>query len=80
MSLKEISKELFTRYGLNDIEIRIFIAYLGLPQTTSSMISEYLGISYEEVKIATEKLVEIGFVKPVLFLQLDLYNKLFTNL
>ncbi len=65
MSLKEISKELFTRYGLNDVEIRIFIAYLGLPQTTSSMISEYLGISYEEVKVATEKLVDIGFIKEI---------------
>ncbi|MHA1728573.1 MAG: helix-turn-helix domain-containing protein [Promethearchaeota archaeon] len=65
MSLKEHTKEIFSRYGLNDSEIKVLLAYLGLSQATCSLISEFLKIEYEEVKTITEKLVQEGFLKEI---------------
>jgi DNA-binding MarR family transcriptional regulator len=82
MSLKEESKGIFTRYGLNDQEISILLAYLGIPQATTSMISSYLRLDYEATKATTEKLVKGGFLKEIdgevkRYLPLEPYFSLF---
>ena len=68
MSLKEITKELFTRYGLTEKEINVYIKYLGVPQATISEVFMYFEegeIEYSEVEEITNKLVESNFLEKV---------------
>ena len=83
MSLKEESRGIFTKYGLTDEEINVYLIYLGNPQTTISFVSELGEIKYENVKVITEKLLSEGFIKEIKtdvgisrFLPLEPYLKL----
>ncbi|MHA1804874.1 MAG: hypothetical protein ACTSU4_10150 [Promethearchaeota archaeon] len=91
MSLKEFSKEIFTRYGLNDQQIRIYLGYLRVPRATPSqvylMFSEEDGIDYETVVETTNFLEEKGFLKKIegaisglnRYIPLEPYFELFVN-
>lgn len=82
MSLKQETNEIFTRYGLNDQEVKILLAFLGNPQATISMIAGLLEIDYETVKNTAVKLVKEGFIAEVSgiiprFIPLEPYFTLF---
>ena len=70
MSLKEFTKEIFTRYGFTEEQINVYIVYLRVPRATSSEV--YLSLSedhpeltYEIVLEITNWLVEKDFLKKV---------------
>ena len=90
MSLKEIgerTKELFTRYGLTEEEISVYIKYLGVPQATISEVYMYFEegeIEYSEVEEITKKLVESNFLQKVegivdRYVPLEPFFELFTS-
>jgi hypothetical protein len=87
MSLKEITKEVFTRYGLNEEDISVYIKYLGVPQATISEVLMYFeegSIEYSRVEEITNKLVENNFLKKIegivdRYVPLEPYFELFTN-
>ncbi|TFG02798.1 MAG: hypothetical protein EU540_00870 [Promethearchaeota archaeon] len=87
MSLKETSKELFTRYGLTEEEISVYIKYLGVPQATISEVFMYFEegeIEYSEVEEITKKLVESNFLQKVegivdRYVPLEPFFELFTS-
>jgi len=70
MSLKEFTKEIFTRYGFTEEQINVYIVYLRVPRATSSEVYLSLAeahpeITYEGVLDITNWLVEKGFLKKV---------------
>lgn len=70
MSLKEITKEIFTRYGFTEEQILVYLVYLRVPRATASevyltLMEEHEGFTYESVLQITEWLVEKGFLKKV---------------
>jgi len=87
MSLKEISKEVFTRYGLTEEEIGVYIKFLGIPQGTISEVFMYYeegAIEYSKVEEITQKLVENNFLKKVegivdRYIPLEPFFELFTD-
>ncbi|MHA1725211.1 MAG: hypothetical protein ACTSYC_10420 [Promethearchaeota archaeon] len=91
MSLKEFSKEIFTRYGLNDQQIQIYLGYLRVPRATPSqiylMFLEEDGIDYETIVETTNFLEEKGFLKKIegaisglnRYIPLEPYFELFVN-
>ena len=87
MSLKEISKEVFTRYGLTEDDINVYVKYLGVPQCSISeafMYFEEGTIEYSKVEEITQKLVENNFLKKVegivdRYIPLEPYFELFTD-
>ena len=87
MSLKEFTKEVFTRYGLTEDDIKVYLMYLRTPRATIS--EAYLSfeegeIEYARVEQITNMLVEKGFLKRISgivdrFIPLEPYFELFTN-
>jgi hypothetical protein len=87
MSLKEFTKEVFTRYGLTEDDIKVYLAYLRTPMATLS--EAYLSveedeIEYERVEQITQMLVEKSFLKRIegivdRFIPLEPYFELFVN-
>jgi gas vesicle protein len=87
MSLKEFTKEVFTKYGLTDEEINVYLKYLGVPMCTMSEAYMYYGegeIEFSKVEEITQKLVENNFLKKVegivdRYIPLEPYFELFTD-
>ena len=87
MSLKEFTKEVFTRYGLTEDDIKVYIRYLRVPRATMSEV--YLSFEEEEIEYAkveevTNKLVESKFLLKVdgiveRYIPLEPFFELFTN-
>ncbi|MFW9947893.1 MAG: hypothetical protein ACFFDX_13800 [Candidatus Odinarchaeota archaeon] len=70
MSLKEITKGIFTRYGFTEEQILVYLVYLRVPRATASevfltLVEENEAFTYESVLQITEWLVEKGFLKKV---------------
>ena len=88
MSLKEFTKEIFTREGLNEDDINVYLRFLRIPRATISQVWLSLGEEYEEkyeqVQEITEKLIEKGFLKKIegivdRYIPLEPFFELFTN-
>jgi hypothetical protein len=89
MSLKEFTKEVFTRYGFTEEQILIYLGYLRVPRATSSEVyltlsEEYEELTYEKVLEDTNQLVEKGFLKHVpgivdRYIPLEPFFELFTS-
>ena len=87
MSLKEFTKEVFTRYGLTEDDMKVYLMYLRTPRATVS--EAYLSfdegeIEYTRVEEITNMLVEKKFLKQIdgivnRYLPLEPYFELFTN-
>ncbi len=70
MSLKEFTKEIFTRYGFTEDQINVYIVYLRVPRATASEVylslaEEHPELTYESVLEITDWLVEKSFLKKV---------------
>ncbi len=70
MSLKEFTKEVFTRYGFTEEQINVYIVYLRVPRATSSEVylsltEDHPDLTYEIVLEITNWLVEKDFLKKV---------------
>ena len=86
MSLKEFTKEVFTRYGLTEDDIKVYLGYLRVPRATMSEV--YLSfeegeIEYAKVDEITKKLIESKFLLKVegivdRFIPLEPFFELFT--
>ncbi|MFX1328450.1 MAG: hypothetical protein ACFE91_10005 [Promethearchaeota archaeon] len=89
MSLKDFTKEIFTRYGFTEDHINIYLVYLRVPRATSSevymtLVEENESLQYETVIEITNWLVEKGFLKRVegiidRYIPLQPYFELFIN-
>jgi hypothetical protein len=89
MSLKEFTKEIFTRYGFAEDHINVYLAYLRVPRATVSEVfltlaEEHEELEYENVVEITDWLVENGFLKRIegiipRFIPLEPFFELFTN-
>ncbi|MHA2280957.1 MAG: hypothetical protein ACXAC5_08905 [Promethearchaeota archaeon] len=89
MSLKEITKEVFTRYGFTEEHINTYLTYLRVPRATISEVFMTLGekdenLQYQTIQEITEWLVERGFLKMVegivpRYIPLEPFLELFTN-
>ncbi len=89
MSLKEFTKEVFTRYGFTEEHINIYLAYLRVPRATISEVymtlgEDHEGLDYKTVLEITEWLEERGFLKKIegivsRYIPLEPFFELFTN-
>ena len=89
MSLKDFTKEVFTRYGFTEDHINIYLVYLRVPRATPSevymtLVDENEELKYETVLEVTNWLVEKGFLKRVegivdRYIPLQPYFELFTS-
>jgi len=89
MSLKEFTKAVFTRYGLSEEHINIYLVYLRVPRATISEVFMTLAVENEELKYETvveitDWLVEKNFLKRIegivpRFIPLEPFFELFTN-
>jgi len=89
MSLKEYTKEIFTRYGFTEEQILVYLVYLRVPRATSSevylhLMEEHEELNYEKVLEITEWLVEKGFLKKISgivdrFIPLEPFFELYTK-
>ncbi|MFX0021937.1 MAG: hypothetical protein ACFE9S_06395 [Candidatus Hermodarchaeota archaeon] len=89
MSLKDFTKEVFTRYGFTEEHINIYLVYLRVPRATPSEVFMTLtegneALTYETVLEVTNWLVEKGFLKRVegivdRYIPLQPFFELFTN-
>ncbi len=89
MSLKEFTKEIFTRYGFTEDDINVYLGYLRVPRATISEVWMHISEDNEEMDLArvteiTNMLEEKGFVKKVgglidRYIPLEPYFELFTT-
>ncbi|NVM36778.1 MAG: hypothetical protein HWN81_14375 [Candidatus Lokiarchaeota archaeon] len=89
MSLKNFTKEIFTRYGFTEDHINIYLVFLRVPRATTSEVymtlaEEHEDLTYETVLEITNWLVEKGFLKRIegiieRYIPLQPYFELFTN-
>ena len=89
MSLKDFTKEVFTRYGFTEDHINIYLVYLRIPRATTSevymtLVDEHEELQYDTVLEVTNWLVEKGFLKRVegiidRYIPLQPYFELFTS-
>ncbi|MFX1568939.1 MAG: hypothetical protein ACFFCV_11305 [Promethearchaeota archaeon] len=89
MSLKDFTKEVFTRYGFTEEHINIYLVYLRVPRATPSevymtLVDEHEELQYDTVLDVTNWLVEKGFLKRVegivdRYIPLQPYFELFTS-
>lgn len=89
MSLKEFTKEVFTRYGFTEEHINIYLNYLRVPRATISEVfmslgEEHEGLEYQTVVEITDWLEERGFLKKIegivsRYIPLEPFFELFTN-
>lgn len=89
MSLKEFTKEVFTRYGFSEEHINTYLAYLRVPRATTSEVFMTLAVENEELKYETvgeitDWLVEKNFLKRIegivpRFIPLEPFFELFIN-
>jgi len=86
---QEFTKAVFTRYGLSEEHINIYLAYLRVPRATISEVFMTLAVENEELKYETvveltDWLVEKNFLKRIegivpRFIPLEPFFELFTN-
>jgi vacuolar-type H+-ATPase subunit E/Vma4 len=89
MSLKDFTKEVFTRYGFTEEHISIYLVYLRVPRATPSEVFMTLtegneALTYDTVLEVTNWLVEKGFLKRIegivdRYVPLQPFFELFTN-
>lgn len=89
MSLKDFTKEVFTRYGFTEEHINVYLVFLRVPRATTSevymtLVEEHEDLKYETVLEITNWLVEKGFLKRVegiidRYIPLQPYFELFTT-
>jgi len=89
MSLKEFTKEVFTRYGFSEEHINVYLVYLRVPRATMSEVFMTLAVDneelqYETIAEITNWLVEKNFLKRIegivpRFIPLEPFFELFTN-
>ena len=89
MSLKEFTKEVFTRYGFTEEQILVYLAYLRVPRATASEVylaltEEHQDLQFEQVLEITNWLVDKGFLKHVpgiadRYVPLEPFFELFTS-
>ena len=89
MSLKEFTKEVFTRYGFSEEHINVYLVYLRVPRATMSEVFMTLAVDneelqYETIAEITNWLVEKNFLKKIegivpRFIPLEPFFELFTN-
>ncbi|MFX1531645.1 MAG: hypothetical protein ACFFBC_11080 [Promethearchaeota archaeon] len=89
MSLKEFTKEVFTRYGFSEEHINVYLVYLRVPRATMSEAYMTLAVDneeleYESIVEITNWLVERNFLKRIegivpRFIPLEPFFELFTN-
>ena len=87
MSLKEFTKEVFTRYGLTEDDIEVYLRYLRMPRATMSEVYisfEEGDIEYAKVGEITKKLIESNFLLKIegivdRFIPLEPFFELFTT-
>jgi sugar-specific transcriptional regulator TrmB len=89
MSLKEFTKEVFTRYGFTEEQILVYLAYLRVPRATASevylaLVEEHQELQFEQVLEITNWLVDKGFLKHVpgiadRYIPLEPFFELFTS-
>jgi sugar-specific transcriptional regulator TrmB len=89
MSLKEYTKEIFTRYGFTEEQILVYLVYLRVPRATSSevylhLMEDHEELTYEKVLEITDWLVEKGFLKKIpgivdRFVPLEPFFELYTS-
>ncbi|MFO7795145.1 MAG: hypothetical protein ACQERB_08930 [Promethearchaeati archaeon] len=88
--LKEFTKKIFTRYGLDEDDIKIYLVYLRVPRATVSEVyfsfeeEDENAIEFERVVEITNKLVDKGFLKEVegvvtRYIPLEPFFELFIN-
>ncbi len=88
--LKEFTKKIFTRYGLTEDEIDVYLVYLRVPRATVSEVFYHLEdaegkeITYERVVEVTNKFVDNGFLKEIngivkRYIPLEPYFELFNT-
>jgi len=65
VSLEGVSRDIFTKYGLTDNDIKVYIGYLGWPHATISEIMTILQLDYDTVWKITEKLEKSQFLKKI---------------
>jgi hypothetical protein len=65
MSLKNQTKEIYIRYGLSDFEFEVYLVFLSQPQITVSEVAGILEKDLQEIKLITEKLCSINFIKKI---------------
>lgn len=87
MSLKEFTKEVFTRYGFTEDDIKVYLCYLRTPRATISEVHLSLGeenaLEFDKVTEITNMLVEKGFLIKVegivdRYIPLEPFFELFT--
>jgi sugar-specific transcriptional regulator TrmB len=89
MSLKEFTKEIFTRYGFTEDQINVYMVYLRIPRATPSQVymtltEDHEELTYEKILEVTSWLVENGFLKEIpgivaRYIPLEPYFELFTR-
>ena len=89
MSLKDFTKEVFTRYGFTEEHINIYLVFLRVPRATTSEVymtltEKHEDLTYETVLEITNWLVEKGFLKRIegiieRYIPLQPFFELFTN-
>jgi len=89
MSLKEFTKEVFTRYGFTEEQILVYLSYLRVPRATASevylaLVEEHQELQFEQVLEITNWLVDKGFLKHVpgiadRYVPLEPFFELFTS-
>jgi hypothetical protein len=89
MSLKEFTKEVFTRYGFSEEHINVYLVYLRVPRATMSEVYMTLAVDNEEIQYEsiveiTDWLVEKKFLKRIegivpRFIPLEPFFELFTS-
>ncbi len=89
MSLKNFTKEIFTRYGFTEDNINVYLVYLRVPHATPSEVfmtltEEHEDLTYQTVLEITNWLVEKSFLKLVegivnRYIPLQPYFELFTG-
>ncbi|TFG11678.1 MAG: hypothetical protein EU535_06985, partial [Promethearchaeota archaeon] len=88
MSLKEFTKEIFTRYGFTEEDIQVYLGFLRVPRATISEVHLHIDpdqqTEYAAIEAITKKLVEKGFLKKVdgiidRYIPLEPFFELFVN-
>ncbi|MHA1148696.1 MAG: helix-turn-helix domain-containing protein [Promethearchaeota archaeon] len=86
--LKEFTKEIFTRYGFTENDIKVYLGYLRVPRATISEVHLHIDpdqeMEYAKIEEITNKLVEKGFLKKVegiidRYIPLEPFFELFVN-
>ena len=63
VAVKEVPKDVFETYGLNDDEIQVYLTYMQQQQATPSQIAISLKRDLHEVQEISEKLEGIQFLR-----------------